>query len=53
MSECYMCLGTGIGQGDPNTSRCPLCKGSGELPSEDDFGDRADYEYDKRRDEKQ
>lgn len=39
--ECWNCFGAG----------CEICHGSGSLPDADDFGDRADYEYDKRRDE--
>ena len=39
--ECWNCLGAG----------CHICHGTGSLPDEDDLGDRADYEYDRKRDE--
>jgi len=46
---CSLCQGTGIGQyGDPNTSKCYMCKGRGYfLPEPEDDSDRA---YDKARD---
>jgi len=49
---CWLCLGTGIGQhGDINTSRCPVCHGTGDAPETFlDRMERADIEYDLRRD---
>jgi hypothetical protein len=53
---CHACSGTGIGQGDPNTSRCQACGGSGSKKTrrdrERDDMDRADYEYDRMKDER-
>ena len=46
---CPLCAGTGIGQGDPDTSKCFLCKGSGEASHCEDLGDKADREYDEWR----
>jgi DnaJ-class molecular chaperone len=48
---CRTCRGTGIGQyGDPNTSRCYACGGSGvKKPSRDDVDD-GDAAYEERRD---
>lgn len=37
--DCTMCAGSGIGMGDPSTSRCQWCKGSGVTLS-----DHEDYE---------
>ena len=41
---CTLCQGTGIGQyGDPDTSRCDVCKGKGYYEdAEDDY--EPDYE---------
>lgn len=48
-SVCPTCLGTGIGQhGDPDTSRCHRCHGSGVL--ERDRGDDDDHVYEEWRD---
>lgn len=47
---CQMCQGTGIGVGDPDTSKCVLCRGRGWIKQEEDLGDRADREYDEWRD---
>ena len=48
---CSLCQGTGIGQhGDPDTSRCYVCKGRGFiLPEPEDDPDRR---YDEARDRK-
>ena len=51
---CHACAGTGIGQnGDPDTSRCHVCHGSGEVKStRDEDIDRADYERDRDIDDR-
>jgi hypothetical protein len=52
---CWPCRGTGIGMfGDPDTSRCHWCHGSGVMrhkdrDDDDDYGDRR---YDEMRDRK-
>ena len=50
---CSLCDGTGIGQfGDPDTSRCTRCNGTGEVISLDDEEcERALWEMDCAKDE--
>jgi hypothetical protein len=50
---CSLCDGTGIGQfGDPDTSTCPRCSGTGEIyDTEKDDCDRAMFEMDCAKDE--
>jgi DnaJ-class molecular chaperone len=51
-STCPSCAGTGIGHGDPDTSRCGACRGWGSLARVRSYADREDLraEYDSRRD---
>ena len=47
--DCPTCTGTGIGLGDPDTSKCSQCHGRGYLLVDDDSG--RELQEDQRRDD--